>query len=272
MKANELEKLEKIHQEKNLSKEIKEKIIKKVTSNFLIAVDILLLFIVLMFAARNLPKTTMVLIYKLASLILFVFTLVLFETAYKKDDNNVCVHGIELFFLSVTTLLMPYIFIEKTSVFTAIVGAYFTAYYILKNLVIYRTEKTKYLREVSDIAEIVKKESQDTLAKEHIEKVKQEAIKEEVLVENKGNETKKKRGRPRKEEKNLSDEVKKVSEPTRNKQTSKQIKKTDTSKKENNQKDKKTEPKKVGRPRKNTIEQQTKTEKRKPGRPKKVAN
>ena len=187
MKKKELEKLEKLNKEMKLTDDVKEKISKKVLNNFLIALDILLLFIILMIAARNINKYITVLIYKASSVVLFIFTLILFETAYKKDNDEIAIHGIEMFFLSVITLLTPYIFIEKTSVVTSIVGAYFTAYYILKNLVIYKKEKNKYIREKSDISEIIKKESKDPRIK------KQRNI---LLEENEV--PKKKRGRPKK--------------------------------------------------------------------------
>lgn len=185
MKKKELEKLDKLNQEKKLTKDVKEKISKKVLNNFLIAVDILLFFIILMIIDRNLNKESTILIYKISSIILFIFTLVLFEIAYKKDNDVLGIHGIEMLVLSIITLFTPYIFIDKTSVFTSIVGAYYTAYYILKNLVIYKKEKNNYLREQSDIKEIVKKESQDKLAQEQFAQRKEDG-------------KPKKRGRPKK--------------------------------------------------------------------------
>lgn len=186
MKKKELAELEKLNKEMKLTDEVKEKIAKKALNNFLIALNILLLFIILMIAARNITKNITILIYKATSIALFIFTLILFEVAYKKDNDEIAIHGIEMFFLSIVTLLTPYIFIEKTSALTSAVGAYFMAYYILKNLVVYKKEKNMYIREKSDISEIIKKESQDPKVKEERNKLE-------------GNEApKKKRGRPRK--------------------------------------------------------------------------
>lgn len=185
MKKKELEKLDKLNEEKKLTKEVKEKIAKKVLNNFLIAVNILLFFIILMIIAGNLNKELTILIYKISSVILLTFTLVLFEMAYKKDKDVLWIHGIEMLILSIITLLTPYIFIDKTGVFTSIVGVYYTAYYILKNLVIYKKEKNNYLREKSDIKEIIKKESQDKLVQEQ-------------YIQRKDERKPKKRGRPKK--------------------------------------------------------------------------
>lgn len=281
MRTKELEKLDEINKEKKLTRDIKEKIAKKALNNFLIALDILLLFIILMIAARNLPKETTVLIYKLSSVALFIFTLILFEIAYKKDDDVICIHGIEMFFLSITTLLTPYIFIERTSVFTAIVGAYFTAYYILKNLIIYKKEKNKYLREKNDIMQIVKKESKDNLIKEHNEKIKQKK-EENIKEDNKKVTSTKKVGRPKKGNAKPKDKnqenvkqtaSKKVGRPRKEDvqdQENSKSKNVENTKDNNMKKEEKTEPKKVGRPRKNSVQEQPKSETKKPGRPKKT--
>lgn len=194
MKKKELEQLDKISEKMKLNPEVKHVILKKVLNNFLIALGILLLFIGLIIISRTLKKDTTLLIYKVCSILLFTITLFIFEWAYKKDNDNLCVHGIEMLILSITTLLTPYIFLERPNTFTLIVGDYFTAYYILKNLVVYKKEKNKYVKEQNDIKQIIKKESQDQLAQkekkhETLQKEKQETIEEPV---------KKKRGRPKK--------------------------------------------------------------------------
>ena len=196
MKKKELEKLDKISEKMKLNPEVKHVILKKVLNNFLIALGILLLFIGLIIISRTLKKDTTLLVYKVCSILLFTITLFIFEWAYKKDNDNLCVYGIEMLILSITTLLTPYIFLERPNTFTLIVGDYFTAYYILKNLVVYKKEKNKYVKEQNDIKQIIKKESQDQLAQkekkhETIQKEKQETIEEPV---------KKKRGRPKKVE------------------------------------------------------------------------
>lgn len=188
MKTKELEKLDKINEEKKLTSDIKDKIAKKALNNFLITLDILLLFIILMITARNLPRETSILIYKISSVVLFIFTLILFEIAYKKDDDEICVNGIEMLALSLITLLTPYTFIQKPNTFSLIVGVYFTIYYIIKNFIIYKKEKNKYLREKNDIMQIVKKESKDSFVKEHNEKIRTKEAKKE----------RKKVGRPKK--------------------------------------------------------------------------
>lgn len=277
MKAKEIEKLDKINEEKKLSQEIKNEIAKKALNNFLIALDILLLFIILIITSRNLNKEITTMIYKISSAALFVFTLVLFEVAYKKDDDSITIHSIEMLVLSITTLLTPYIFVDRPTTFSLIVGAYFTAYYILKNLVIYKKEKNKYLRQTSDIAQIIKKESQDDLAKKQKEEMRKQNIKEDKDEPQKAT-SKKKVGRPKKENNELNKKKSNKNQKTKAKQ---QIQKENVAE---------VKTKKAGRPRKTEIKEEdkapkkverpkkaiTKTEieettsKRKPGRPRKV--
>lgn len=186
MKKKQLETLEKINEERKLDKETKAVIYKKILKNFLFAIGILVLFITLRFMALNLDKTINILVYKILSVISLAATIILFEVAYKKDDDTLAITSIEMLFLSITLLLAPYILIIRKNVFTSMIGVYFTIYYIIKNLIIYRNKKNKYLQEKSDITQIIKKESKDEMAQKQLEKTKQEQ------------KPKRKRGRPRK--------------------------------------------------------------------------
>lgn len=191
MKNNQLETLEKINKERKLDKKTKEKIQKKVLKNFILATVILLFFIALKLMAINLDKNISILIYKISSIILLIITLILFETAYKKDSNTLAITSIEILLVTITALLTPYILISKNSIFSSIIGVYFAIYYAIKNFIIYKKEKNKYLKEKNDIAQIVKKESQDELAQEQLETIKKENT----------DKPKRKRGRPKKENK-----------------------------------------------------------------------
>lgn len=185
MKKKELETLEKLNEEKKLDKETKLKIQKKVLKNFLIAVAILLIWESFKFIAINFEKQNATIIFKEVSVGIFLMTLFLFEMAYKKDDDCLAITSIEMFLLSIATLLAPYILISKPKIYTSIIDVYFALYYAVKNFYIFRNEKRAYLQEKSDIKDIIKKESKDELAKKQLEKINEEP-------------PKKKRGRPRK--------------------------------------------------------------------------
>ena len=174
MKKKQLETLEKINEERKLNEEIKTKIQKKALKNFWFATGILLFLAILKLISINLEKQIAILIYKIASIATLLITLIMFEIAYKKDNDSLAITSIEMFFLSIVTLLTPYIFINRPSIITLIIGVYFTIYYSIKNFIIYRKEKNGYLKEKNDITQIVKKESKDELAQEHLEKMKEE--------------------------------------------------------------------------------------------------
>lgn len=198
MKNKQLETLEKINKERKLDKKTKEIIQKKVLKNFILATVILLFFIALKLMAINLDKNISILIYKISSIILLIITLILFEIAYKKDSDTLAITSIEILLLTITTLLTPYILISKNSIFSSIIGVYFAIYYVIKNFMIYKKEKNKYLKEKNDIAQIVKKESQDELAQEQLEIIKKESTEK----------PKRKRGRPKKENKETPEKEK----------------------------------------------------------------
>lgn len=208
MKKKELETLEKLNEERKLDGETKSRIVNRTLKNFILGTMILLLYILLMLIAIKLDKKVSTIIYKEISIGLLIITLFLFEAAYKKDDDDLAITSIEMFFLTIITLLTPYTIIDKTNRNTLFAGVYFTIYYSIKNLFIYNNVKKEYLSEKNDISEIIKRESQDKLAQEQLEKVrkeKQEKIKRkttstrEMKIDNtKQNDAPRKRGRPKK--------------------------------------------------------------------------
>jgi len=185
MKKKEIEKLDKLNEEMKLTKEAKEKIAKKVLKNFLILLNILLFFVILLLVGSHLNKEQTLLVYKTISVCLYVFTLVLFEIAYKKDNDVLAIHSIEILILSLITLINQNTFLEKSNEFVIYLALFATAYYVVKNLAIYKKEKKDFLREQSDIKDIIKKESQDKIVQEQIKKNEEEV-------------KPKKRGRPKK--------------------------------------------------------------------------
>lgn len=185
MKKKQLETLEKLNEERKLDKETKQKIQKQVWKNFLIAVAILLIWISFKFIAINFKKQTAIFIYKGISMGTLLITLFLFELAYKKDSDSIAITSIEIFLLSIATLLAPYILISKPKIYTSIIDVYFVIYYAIKNFYIFSNGKREYLKEKNDIKDIIKKESKDELAMKQLEKQKNEP-------------PRKKRGRPRK--------------------------------------------------------------------------
>lgn len=98
---------------------------------------------------------------KIASFVLLIITIIIFEIAYKKDNDEIAISGIEILVLAIYSILVQYISktlkIEEKTYLT--IGTYASLiYYFIKNIVIYTREKKKELDNLSDIKEIVKNE------------------------------------------------------------------------------------------------------------------
>lgn len=230
-----MKKLEEIEEQKKLKKEEKSILLNKVFDNLLIATNIVLLIFIFLLARKFLNREHAELLYKMSSIIFGILTITLFEISYRKQNKTLAIHGIEMFFLSIIILFMPYMFYEKAGNWKLLIGVYAFIYYVIKIIVIYYKQKSAHLKKVNDIQEIVKKESQDNINKERIAKLKENQ-----------NKPKKKRGRPKKSE---NDSKQKSKEESKDADTNKR---------------------KRGRPRKVEDNKKTETvEKRKRGRPKK---
>lgn len=252
MKKSEMKKLEELEQQKKLKEEEKSILLNKIFDNLLIATNIVLLILIFLFARKFLNREHAELLYKMSSIIFGILTITLFEISYRKQNKILAIHGIEMFFLSITILFMPYIFYENTEKWKLLIGIYALIYYIIKIIVIYYKQKNMHMKKINDIQEIVKKESQDNINKERIAKLEENV-----------NKPKKKRGRPRKTENSNNQKSKKDDE---NKPKRGKSKKTENNINSKLEKEKNIDKPKRGRPKK----QEVKTvEKRKRGRPKK---
>lgn len=124
----------------------------------------------------------------------------LFEIAYRKDQGYIAIYGIESLAIAIFTLFLPYIIFEldqNHKKYYLLVSIYITVYYILKSIYIAMRTRNKYMNNISDVKEIVKKEkTEKRKVKEDTEK-KRETKKD--VKENKEETKSKKRGRPKKE-------------------------------------------------------------------------
>ena len=166
MKKSILKDIESIKEKRNLSEKVQKKIKDRAISNWAIGTSTAILVAIFYIAAGYLEQTSAILIYNISSIVLLIFTLAIFEIAYKKDNNSIAICGIEMLAISIFTLFSPYIFFKFSNEVIYSIMAIIAVYYIVKILRIYQLEKKKYLLELSDITYIVKKESKDELAKE----------------------------------------------------------------------------------------------------------
>lgn len=186
-----LEKFDEINEKKKLSLEEKNIIMKKIFDNLIIATDIIAIFTILIVSSLFLEKQILKNIYYASSIVMLIFTIFVWELAYKKDDGALAICGIEMFVFSIVILFMPYLLLKLNTYPLKFINIGIMIYYIIKNFVMYHKDKMKVLNQSNDIKEIVKKESKDIKAEEDIKKMieskkkKQEKIIKKLNVENK---------------------------------------------------------------------------------------
>lgn len=154
----ELEK--KMMDQKHLPKEEENKINKKVFENIFIA-DILMAFLYFIsLGSLNIETPIFITDLKVFSMGLIIFTIILFEIAYKKDSGNLAIHGIECLVISIFVLFSNYIYImyiKEFHIYVAIFAYISAIYYVAKSIILYKKMKKKYIASLSDINEITKK-------------------------------------------------------------------------------------------------------------------
>ena len=213
--------------------------------NLLKAIGVMIYFIVLNFAYTRMNTDRLMNDIEVFAGIFLVVGLVMLERAYKKDSGNMALSGIELLCLSMHSLSINHVitFYQYDFRFYLLSSSYvFAIYYVLKSIIIYTREKRQYLKNLSDISEIVKEEPIKKEAKKRrkVKSVKKkEEIKEstsknkkEAKTEDKKQENKKQINENKKD--NNIEKSRKEKKIVKNKVEKKEEKKKDNKKKSNN--------------------------------------
>lgn len=139
-------------------KHVREKIYLKIAKEFWMAILIFAYFIFLNYGYANLENEVFRQDVKICTILITIAIIAVFEIAYRKDSGEIAIHGIELLFLGILTLFMPYVYIYRGMVFKFLYSfssMYIAIYYAIKALIIYEIEIKKYLTNISDVKEIV---------------------------------------------------------------------------------------------------------------------
>lgn len=152
--------MEEMVNKKDLPKEEKNKINKRVFENILIA-DLIMAFLYLItLGSLNIETSVFITDLKVFSIGLIIFTIILFEYSYKKENANVCIHGIECLVLAIFTLFSIYlysIYFRDFHLIVASISYLFSIYYVAKAIILQVKMKKKYFESINDINEIIKK-------------------------------------------------------------------------------------------------------------------
>lgn len=138
-------------------KEIDKKYINKIYWNILKAVIIVFYFLILKANYENIVGTGI----NVLTMIFLFFSIYLFEKAYKKDDGNLALSGIEVLILSTYMLTIEHNlkkFNLETKKYFLIALFTFAIYFVLKSIIIYTKARKEVAENFSDIREIIKKD------------------------------------------------------------------------------------------------------------------
>lgn len=214
-------------------KEVSEKYMKKIYLNVLKAIIIVLYFFVLNVACENVNPQYLEKGIELCTMILLFISIFIFEWAYRKDNDDLAIQGIEILILSAYTLTSQHItkkFDFPLKNYLLVASYIFAIYFILKCIVVYTKGRKEMAENLSDIKEIVQKD----------EPVKKEATKKKKATTTTTTPTKKTTTARKTTPKSKANELEK--KPTTRKTTGTK-KKTET-KKETEKKEETTETKK----------------------------
>ena len=90
---------------------------------------------------------------------ILLFAVALIENAYKKENGETALYGVEMIVLAIVTIGLIYAKLMFSSQYAYIIlGAsyIFLAYYLIKSMIIYIKRKKQYF--INDMKEIIKEE------------------------------------------------------------------------------------------------------------------
>ena len=98
-------------QKKKLPQEVKEKINAKIFENVVILVLIMVYLVSLNLGMNNIPTDNYIMDLKVFSIMLLIISIILFEFGYKKDNESLWLHGVEVIIIrSIYIIFNTFIF------------------------------------------------------------------------------------------------------------------------------------------------------------------
>lgn len=145
---------------------------KTIFKNVLKAVGVICYFLILLYATTKMDIGRLEEDIKIFAGAYLVIGILVLERAYKKDSGIYAITGVELLVLSLHSLSIMHmvnLFKYELNKYLLVSAIIISIYYVIKGIVLYTKEKKDYLKGLSDIPDIVKKD----------EPVKKEAKKRE---------------------------------------------------------------------------------------------
>lgn len=187
---------------KNVNRAIDRRTSTQVFINLIIAMVIMAYFCVVGVVYKQVDIEGIETTVKISTLVFLLISLILIERAYKKKSKKIVLHAFEILALAIHSLTTMYIIKICDFDFNkyVLISSYvFSIYYVLKCIIINTKARRDYLMGMSDITDIVqkdtpsvkeasKKEKKNKKNKENIAQANEEKSKLEELFEDDGDE------------------------------------------------------------------------------------
>ncbi len=139
---------------KDVMKKINTKVFKELLMSIVVFIYYIFTYIVFLKTRSNVFTYCL----NICACTFTIIAIVLFEVGYRKENDIVFIRGIEIMFISLISLFMPYVYLKRGKTFISLYSLsclYISIYYAIKALVVYINEVKKYRRGLSDIKEIL---------------------------------------------------------------------------------------------------------------------
>ena len=140
--------------------EVKNEIMNKIWECILSAIIVYAYFIFLNLGIRNIHQNILLTDLKVFSVSLAIVAVMLLEFAYRKKETKNLYRGIEVLVLAIITMLLQYIILYLTPKYRIIVPIFaviYNIYFVLKALFLLYKTKSSYIKNLSDIKDIIAK-------------------------------------------------------------------------------------------------------------------
>ena len=168
-----------IEDRKKLSEEAKSNIISSIFFDCIIAIIMVVIVFIVNISFSKVNIVSFEKYIKIIQIVVCIISIVLFETAYKKDSMKIGLYGIEFLMFSITILFIPYMYIFNNNInFLNLVIIFFIVYYIIKAISTILIIRHNYLKNnMSDVKEIVKDDKKGYIDEESKKTLKERKIK-----------------------------------------------------------------------------------------------
>ena len=168
-------------------KEVSEKHMKKIYLNILKAILVVIYFLTLNLVSEKISALYLERGIEICTMIFLFLAIFIFELAYKKDDDDLVVQGIEVLVLSAYTLTSQYItkrFNLNFKIYSLASSYIIAIYFVVKCIWYYTKGRKEIADDLSDIKEIVKEKEpvKKEATKRKKDKTEDEKLKDDVEI------------------------------------------------------------------------------------------